>query len=176
MSRNHSIPGIAPIINLVDADSNPEIPANLDHSAGTDLPDHPPLSPVAIQLSPRSEDLVTPNCSPPSNQNTPVIVTNPNFLPPPPLLPRYSPFNPTPKLPPKPELGSKLLKPSGRWDNITNTPSYHRSDQEFWSSRSIPIPVRSTVESNLSGFGFSPKSNCSSDAFEEVEVFSEKES
>ena len=177
MSRNYSIPGIEPNPIPANADPIPDILINPDPCISINLPNHPPLSPAPIQLSPKSEDLVTPNCSPPSNQSTPVIVTNPSFLPPPPLLSRYSPLNPTPNLPPKPpKLGDKLPRPSGRWDNITNTPSYQRSDQEFWDSRSFPIPVRSTVESNLSGLGLSPRSDISSEAFEEIEVSREKES
>ena len=174
MSRNHSIPGITPRVVVEEPIPSPSIPVNIDPEISINFPDHPPLSPAAIHLSPNREDLVTPDCSPPSNQTTPVIVTNPHFLPPPPLLPRYSPLNPSPRLPPKPELGSKLQKASGRWDSLTNTPSYQKSDKEFWSSRLLPIPVRSTVESSLSGLGLSPKSDISSEAFEETEVNGEE--
>ena len=119
-------------------------------------PNHPPFSPaLSKSLSPNTEDLITP-----------VIVSNPNFLPPPPLLARYSPHLPSPRLPPRPDLGSRLPQPSGRWDNITSTPSYQRSDQEFWHSRQFPIPVRSTINSTLSVFGFTPDSDNSSEAFE----------
>ena len=135
-------------------------------------PNHPPLSPLpAADLSPSIEDLVTPNNSPPSsNPTTPVIVTNPNFLPPPPLLPRYSPYQPRPLLPPKPAIGSKLPQPSCRWDNTTNTPSYQKTDQEFWSTRQLPIPVRSTICSSLSVLGFTPDSRHCED-IEDTEVF-----
>ena len=113
---------------------------------------------------------MTPNCSPPSHPTTPVIVTNPNFLPPPPLLPRHSPYQPSPLLPPQFPIGSRLPPPSCRWDSATNTPSYHKSNQEFWSSRQLPIPIRSTISSVISGLGFTPDSNHSSDAFEQAEV------
>ena len=135
-------------------------------------PNHPPLSPSqAKSLSPRLEGFVTPNCSPPSSHpTTPVIVTNPNFLPPPPLLPRYSPYHPNPLLPPKPPLGSRLPPSSGRWENTTTTPSYHKPDTEFWSSRQLPIPILSTVSSALSGLGFTPESGQSSEVFEEGQL------
>ena len=114
---------------------------------------------------------MTPNCSPPSSHpTTPVIVLNPNFLPPPPLLPRYSPYHPNPVLPPKPPLGSRLPPPSGRWDNTTTTPSYHKPDAEFWSTRQLPIPILSTVSSALSGLGFTPGSGQSSEVFEEGQL------
>ena len=134
-------------------------------------PNHPPLSPSqAKSLSPKLEGFVTPNCSPPSHPTTPVIVTNPNFLPPPPLLPRYSPYHPIPVIPPKPSLGSRLPPPSGRWDNTTTTPSYHKPDQEFWSTRQFPIPILSTVSSALSGLGFTPGSSQSSEVFDAVQL------
>ena len=51
---------------------------------------------------------------------------------------------------------------------MSSTPSYHRSDQDFWATRQLPIPVLSTVSSHL-GFDFSPKSgSISSEAFEEL--------
>ena len=87
---------------------------------------------------------------------------------------RYSPFHPSPVVPPKPTVGSKLPPPSGRWDNTTNTPSYHRSNQEFWATRKLPIPVRSTVSSALSGLGFTPDS-AHSEGTEEIEVFGTEE-
>ena len=96
-------------------------------------PDHPPLSPeVSRPLSPKTDDLKTPDCSPPSNPQTPVIVSNPLFLPPPPLLPRYSPLTPAPRLPPRPDIGSELPQSSDRWDSLNNTPSYKRGNLEFW--------------------------------------------
>ena len=121
-------------------------------------------------LSPSKNSLSTPPSSPVSRPITPVIVTSPAFSPPPPLFPRYSPFN-TPVLPPRPhQLGSKLPQISARWDNLTNTPTYQRSDSDFWASRQFPIPVTSTLSSNLSGLGFTPESNISSEAFEELTV------
>ena len=98
-------------------------------------------------------------------------MSNPNFLPPPPLFPRYSPHLPSPQIPPRPELGSSLPAASGRWDPLTNTPTYQRGNESFWASRHLPIPVLSTVSSHLSDFGLTPQSDVSSEAFEEeVEV------
>ena len=134
-------------------------------------PNHPPLSPAIRRLlSPSRNYLSTPNSSPVSRPTTPVIVINPAFSPPPPLFPRYSPFN-TPVLPSRlHQLGSKLPQISARWDNLTNTPTYQRSDPDFWASRQLPIPVTSTLSSNLSGFGFTPESDISSEAFVELTV------
>ena len=114
--------------------------------------------------------LVTPQSSPPSNPQTPVIVTNPNFLPPPPLLPRYSPYIPTPSLPPKPSIGTKLTPGAGRWDNYQSTPTYQRDTADFWSSRSLPIPITSTVSSCLSELDLMSdnQSEAASDSSQEV--------
>jgi hypothetical protein len=56
------------------------------------------------------------------------------------------------------------------WDNLTSTPSYQQSDKEFWASRQFPIPITSTLSSHLSGLGFTPDSNISSEAFEDPKV------
>ena len=149
MSRSPYVPGINPT-------SHP--------------PHHPLQSPLVRLLSPSREELRTPPCSPPSNPHTPVIVTNPSFLPPPPLFPRRSPFTPAPVIPPRPGIGSRLPTPSGRWDPLSNTPSYQRSNTDFWASRQFPIPILSTVSSQLSGLGFTPDSDSvSTEAFEEAD-------
>ena len=110
----------------------------------------------------------TPPSSPPSNPQTPVIVANPNFLPPPPLLPRYNPYFPSPNLPPRSNLGSRLPSPAGRWDNFHSTPTYLTSERSFWFSRTIPIPITSTVSSHITGLGLSSGSDTASELSEEV--------
>jgi hypothetical protein len=154
MSRTPSVRGIIPTTH--PEERAPEVPVSPSSRASESLP----------------VDLITPNNSPPSisvTPNTPVIVSNPNFLPPPPLFPRYSPHVPSPQLPPKPELGSSIPSASGRWDPLTNTPTYQRGNKSFWASRQLPIPVLSTVSSHLSGLGFTPRSDVSSEAFEELQ-------
>ena len=152
MSRTPSLRGITPT-------THPEERAPLV-----------PVSPLSRSSDTVPVDLITPNNSPPSvsvTPSTPVIVSNPNFLPPPPLFPRYSPHLPSPQIPPRPDLGSCLPKASGRWDSLTNTPTYQKGNKNFWASRHLPIPVLSTVSSHLSGFGCTPQSNVSSETFEE---------
>ena len=71
-----------------------------------------------------------------------------------------------PKLNDPHEFGSKLTKSCGKWDNSFNTPSYQKSDREFWTSRQLPIPVRSTSSSAFSGLSFTPTSIVNSEVFE----------
>ena len=156
MSRSPNVPGITP------TSSPPDTQASISSVS---------IPIVSTDFIPKEDSYKTPPCSPGhSNPQTPVIVTNPSFLPPPPLLPRYSPFIPAPQLPPRPDF-SRLPAPSGRWDNLTVSPSYQRPDREFWSTRQFPIPITSTVSSSiLSELGFSPLSSVSTEAFEDETV------
>ena len=106
----------------------------------------------------------TPPSSPiKSNPTTPVIVTNPSFQPTP---VGYSPVVPIPRLPTNP-VSRHLPEASGRWDNHSLTPTYLKSDLEFWASRQEKIPVTSTVSSPLlSDLEFSPLSRASTEVFE----------
>ena len=102
----------------------------------------------------------TPPSSPPQFEaHTPVIVANPSV--------QFStPLVPIPVLPPDPI--SRLPDPSGRWDNLTNTPSYFKGSATFWASRNSNIPIVSTVSSPyLSEAEFSPNSGSSLEVFDE---------
>ena len=102
----------------------------------------------------------TPPSSPPQFEaHTPVIVANPSV--------QFStPLIPIPELPPDPI--SRLPDPSGRWDNLTNTPSYFKGSATFWASRNSNIPIVSTVSSPyLSEAEFSPNSGSSLEVFDE---------
>ena len=127
------------------------------------LPEYPPISPSqASSISTNKEDFNTPNNSPPSSAVTPVIVSNPfSFL----SAEQNLELN-LPKLNDPHEFGSKLTKSCGKWDNSFNTPSYQKSDREFWTSRQLPIPIRSTLSSAFSGLSFTPTSSVNSEAFE----------
>ena len=151
MSRPPKVPGISPTSSPPDT--------------------QPSISTVSRDFTFTEDSYKTPPCSPGhSNPQTPVIVINPSFLPPPPLLPRYSPCVPVPLLPPRPSC-PRLPEPSGRWDNLILSPTYQRPDREFWSTRQFPIPITSTVSSSiLSELGFSPLSSVSTEAFEDETV------
>ena len=135
MSRVNNIPGITPT---------------------SSLPEYPPISPPAEDLSPQIEEFITPGNSPSKSD----IVSSSEIgfgadyliesLQPQPL------FLPTPQLADRSPLGSRLLEYSERWDHTINTPSYHKSNLEFWLSRQGPIPIRSTVSSPLSNLNTPP--------------------
>ena len=119
-----------------------KVPGARNTPSARQIPDHPPLTPlIEVPVESNPEDFITPENSPPSSTATPLSssVFGSGSLPYTKYSP-YSPYRPTPKLPPRPPLGNKILRAFGKWDNVVNTPTYYRSDSEFWSSRNQGYP------------------------------------